>query len=416
VSERPLRLATIDLAAIRHNVQLVNELIGDAQVMAVVKANGYGHGAVEVARAAVAAGATWLGVADLDEAVELREAGLTEPILAWLHGTTAGFDEAIRRGIDVGISTVAQLEAVAAAAARVGEVAGGSVSATAHGRVAPGSTETTDGSANAPVGVAATMAGSPARVQIKVDTGLGRNGAEESTWRALFERAAELEAAGVVRVVGIFSHLSNANDDEDRAQLKRLEVAVAVAADCGVVPSVIHLASTAGALRLPETRLSLVRLGIGMYGLSPFDATSKELGLRPAMTLEGRVIAVKRVAPDSAVSYGYTYRTSGSSTLALVGLGYADGVPRLGSNRAPVWINGTRYRVAGRIAMDQFVVDVHDGAVAVGDRAVLFGDPEPRGEGETGFPPVEEWAEAAETINYEIVTRIGPRFERRYVS
>ncbi|MCU1482373.1 MAG: alr [Subtercola sp.] len=366
---QPLRLAVIDLAGIRNNVQVVKKLVGETEVMAVVKADGYGHGAVEVARAALEAGATWLGVADVDEALALRAAGLQAPILAWLHDPAASFDSAVRNSIDVGVSSVAQLEAVAAA-----------------------------GSA-------------PGRVHIKVDTGLGRNGAERSTWQALFTRAAELQGEGRIEVVGLFSHLSNANDSEDRAQLRQLDEAVALAASVGVEPPIIHLAATAATFRLPETRLSMVRLGIGMYGLSPFDdVTSAELGLIPAMRLEGRVIAVKRVPADSAVSYGYTYRTAGESTLALVGLGYADGIPRLGSNRAPVLINGQRYRVSGRIAMDQFVADVHDGEVAVGDRVVLFGDPA------AGHPAVEEWAQAAETINYEVVTRIGPRFERRYTS
>ncbi|UFS59363.1 alanine racemase [Subtercola endophyticus] len=372
MTNQPFRSATIDLAAIRNNVGVVKKLVGETEVMAVVKANGYGHGAVEVARAALEAGATWLGVADVDEALALRSAGLQAPILAWLHDPTASFDAAVRNGIDVGVSSVAQLEAVA---------------------------------------VAADALNRAGRVHIKVDTGLGRNGAEPSAWRAVFERAAELQGEGRLEVVGLFSHLSNANDDEDRAQLQQFDEAVDLAASVGVVPPIIHLAATAATFRLPETRLSMVRLGIGMYGLSPFDdVTSAELGLIPAMRLEGRVIAVKRVPADSAVSYGYTYRTAGASTLALVGLGYADGIPRLGSNRAPVLINGQRYRVSGRIAMDQFVADVHDGEVAVGDQVVLFGDPA------AGHPAVEEWAEAAETINYEVVTRIGQRFKRRYTS
>ncbi|GGF20111.1 alanine racemase [Subtercola lobariae] len=408
MSEHPLRLATIDLAAVRHNVLAVKAVVGDADVMAVVKAGGYGHGAAEIARAAVTAGATWLGVADVDEGVALREAGLTEPILAWLHGPEAYFDVAIRYGIDVGVSSVAQLDAVAGAARRV---AGDAV---IDGAEALAGRPSGSEPAETPAVGRQTRddhAATPARVQIKVDTGLGRNGAVEADWVAVFARAAELEAGGVLSVVGIFSHLSNASDDDDLEQLARFESAVEQARGAGLNPAIIHLAATAAALRLAETRLSLVRLGIGLYGLSPFDGvTSAELGLRPAMTLEGRVIAVKRVPPESGVSYGYTYRTTTESTLALVGLGYADGIPRLGSNRAPVWINGNTYTVTGRIAMDQFVVDMHDDAVEVGDRVVLFGDPA------EGYPAVEEWAEAAETINYEIVTRIGPRFERRYLA
>ncbi|RFA19404.1 alanine racemase [Subtercola boreus] len=384
-SEEPLRLASVDLGAIRHNVRTVAALVGGAEVMAVVKANAYGHGAVEVARAAVEAGATWLGVADVDEAVALRDAGLSVPVLAWLHSPQASFDRAVAHSIDVGVSSVAQLDAVAAAGLRV----------------AAGLREAGEGGA----------AQQPARVHLKLDTGLGRNGAEQSLWPAFFARAAELQRAGQLTVVGLFSHLSNTNDEEDRAQLERLLAGVELARVAQLEPPIIHLASTAAALRLPETRLSMIRLGIGMYGLSPFDdQTSAELGLRPAMRVEGRVISVKRVPVDSGVSYGYTYRTATESTLALVALGYADGIPRLGSNRAPVWINGEIHRVSGRIAMDQFVADVHDAEAAVGDRVVLFGDPQ------DGYPSAEDWAEAAETINYEIVTRIGARIERRYVS
>ncbi|QWT24007.1 alanine racemase [Subtercola sp. PAMC28395] len=386
MTNTPLRLATIDLAAISHNVRTVDRLVGDSEVMAVVKANGYGHGAVEVARAALEGGATWLGVADVDEALELRATGITAPILAWLHATEPDFTDAVRQSIDLGISSRAQLDAVARAT---------------EGLRMPG------GAAPEARGDAQTPA--TARVHLKIDTGLGRNGAESSDWAGLFERAAELESQELITVVGMFSHLSNANDEEDRAQLAMLESAVAQARDAGLAPTIIHLASTAAALRLPEMRLSLVRLGIGMYGLSPFDdEDSAALGLRPAMRLEGRVIAVKRVEADSGVSYGYTYRTEGASTLALVALGYADGIPRLGSNRAPVWINGATYTVSGRIAMDQFVVDVHDAQVEVGDSVVLFGDPA------TGVPAAEHWAESAETINYEIVTRVGGRIERRY--
>lgn len=183
------------------------------------------------------------------------------------------------------------------------------------------------------------------------------------------------------------------------------------AAALGLAPPLRHLAATHAAIALPETRLGCVRLGIGMYGLSPFeDRTSADLGLRPAMTLRAAVAAVRRVDAGHGVSYGYQHRTERETTLALVPLGYADGVPRAASGRGPVAIGGRTFRVAGRIAMDQFVVDVGDHPVAVGDEAVLFGDPT------LGAPAVEEWAQAADTINYEIVTRIGPRVPRRQVS
>ncbi|WP_036298049.1 alanine racemase, partial [Microbacterium sp. C448] len=176
-------------------------------------------------------------------------------------------------------------------------------------------------------------------------------------------------------------------------------------------PPLRHIAATHAAIDLPEARLNCVRVGIGLYGLSPFAGrSSAELGLRPAMTLRGAVAAVRRVPAGQGVSYGYDYRTDGPTALALVPLGYADGVPRAASGRGPVTIGGTRLRVAGRIAMDQFVVDAGDTPVAVGDEVVLFGDPT------LGVPAADEWADASGTINYEIVTRIGPRVPRRQVS
>ena len=226
----------------------------------------------------------------------------------------------------------------------------------------------------------------------------------------MFRRAAAYQREGRLTVRAVWSHLANAGEDEDREQLRRFEAAVAAAEDAGLRPEIRHLAATAGALSLPESRLDLVRLGIGVYGLSPFgDSTAAELGLRPVMELSAEIVSVKRVPVGSGVSYGYTYRTSAETTLALVPLGYADGIPRSASSAAPVSINGTTYRISGRVAMDQFVVDVGDDDVSVGDRAILFGDPA------TGVPSADDWAAAAGTINYEIVTRIGPRVTRVFV-
>jgi alanine racemase len=212
-------------------------------------------------------------------------------------------------------------------------------------------------------------------------------------------------------VVGLFSHVSNTSHAEDRAALARFLEAVSSASAMGLTPRVRHIAATAAAIDLPETRLDCVRLGIGVYGLSPFgDRSSADLGLRPAMTLRAAVAAVRRVPAGQGVSYGYTYRTPRETTLALVPIGYADGVPRQASGSGPVVIGGSRFQVSGRVAMDQFIVDVGDAPVSVGDEAVLFGDPA------LGAPAVEEWADAASTINYEIVTRIGPRVPRRTVT
>jgi alanine racemase len=361
-----MREATIDLGAIRENVTALRSLVAPAATMVVVKAEGYGHGAIETAKAAVDAGTEWLGVVDISEALALRDAGLAVPILSWLHGEDADFQGAVAADVDLGISSLDQLERAAA----------------------------TDGLAH---------------VQIKVDTGLSRNGVEERESAAVFARAAELERAGRIHVRGLWSHLANAGADEDALQVRRFEGFSTAATDAGLAPELRHLAATAGAIRVPESRYDLVRLGIGVYGLSPFG-DSPDLDLRPAMQLSAEIVSVKRVPAGTGVSYGYAYRTEAETTLALVPLGYADGIPRSATNVAPVSINGQTYRVCGRVAMDQVVVDVGDADVKVGDRAILFGDPR------TGVPSADDWADASGTINYEIVTRIGPRVTRTFLS
>lgn len=370
---RPMREARIDLGALRSNIRALRAAVAPAQTMVVVKADAYGHGALEAARAAVDAGTEWLGVVDIAEALALREAGIGAPILSWLHGADADFDAAVEANVDLGVSTLDQLERAAATSGL-------------------------------------------ARIQIKVDTGLSRNGVEGRLAAQLFERAAELERAGRLTVRGIWSHLANAGEAEDRAQLARFEAALALATDAGLRPELRHLAATAGALTLPEARFDLVRLGIGVYGLSPLDPEESRpdgiwnrLGLRPVMQLSAEIVSVKQVPAGSGVSYSYTYRTTGETNLALVPLGYADGIPRSASSTAPVSINGKTYTISGRVAMDQFVVDLGDDEVRAGDRAILFGD------ASDGVPTAEDWAEAAGTINYEIVTRLGSRVTRVFV-
>jgi alanine racemase len=364
------REAVVDLGAIHANVAHLKQVAGTPHLMAVVKANAYGHGAVPVARTALAAGADWLGVADIDEALELRAAGIDAPVLAWLHDPDADFAAAIARNISLGLSSARQLRQVADAAAALGLVAD---------------------------------------VQLKLETGLNRNGVHEPDWVETFALAAQLERAGRLSVTGIFSHLSNASPADDAEAIERFERGVSRAVDAGLTPPLIHLASTAAALRVPAARFSMVRVGIGIYGLSPFaDQTSQDLGLTPAMTLRGRVAAVRRVVAGAGVSYDYLWRAQADGNLALVPLGYADGVPRQASGTARVQINGHSHPLVGRIAMDQFVVSVGQDDVAVGDDVVLFGNPE------TGVPSATDWADAAGTINYEIVTRIGRRVPRRY--
>lgn len=365
-----MREATIDVGAITANVRHLRRLVG-TEVIAVVKADGYGHGAARAAVAALTGGATRLGVADIGEAVGLRRAGVMAPVFAWLHAPGASFAEAASLGIELGISSYAQLQAAAAAA-------------------------TYD---------------NPVTVHLKLETGLSRNGIAPADWAVVCAEAARLERIGKLRVVGLFSHLSNTSADDDRAALRSFERGVSVAAGVGLNPPLRHIAATHAAIALPESRLNCVRLGIGIYGLSPFaDRSSAELGLRPAMTLRAAVAAVRRVPAETGVSYGYDHRTDRDTTLALVPLGYGDGVPRAASGAGPVVIGGAGFRVAGRIAMDQFVVDVGDHPVAVGDEVVLFGDPT------LGVPSATQWGEASGSINYEIVTRIGARVPRRQVS
>ncbi|MGV8913569.1 MAG: alanine racemase [Rhodoglobus sp.] len=364
-----LRLATISTGAISRNVETLRALVAPAQVMAVVKANGYGHGAVESARAALAGGADWLGVADLSEAFTLRAAGIDAPLLAWLHQPGASFSEAVRARVDLGISSIAQLAEAAAASGT-------------------------------------------ARVHLKVDTGLHRNGAVLSEWHQFFEAAVAHELAGRIRVRGIWSHLANAGDEHDAKQVEQFSAAVAMAESVGLRPALCHLAASEGAIKHPDARFTMVRLGISIYGLAPAgDVDAAALGLIPAMTLSAPVISVKRALAGEGVSYGFDFRCETDTTLALVPLGYGDGIPRHASNRGPVSINGMRGQIAGRVAMDQIVINMGDAPVAVGDRAILFGEASDASE---RVPSAEEWATAAETINYEIVTRIGNRVARRY--
>ncbi|WP_270366507.1 alanine racemase [Microbacterium algeriense] len=363
----PFREATIDLDAIADNVRHFRRLTG-VEVIAVVKANAYGHGAAAAAVAALSGGATRLGVAEIPEALELRRQGVHAPVMAWLHAPGERFEQAAAQDIEVGISSFDQLAAAAAAAS----------------------------------------VDRPVAVHLKFETGLSRNGLAPEDWGRVLAEAARLERIGRLRVVGLFSHLSNTSAEDDRAALAKFDEAVAAAATFGIRPEIRHIAATAAAIDLPEMRLDAVRIGIGLYGLSPFeDRTSSDLGLRPAMTLRGAVAAVRRVPAGTGVSYGYDHRTERDTTLALVPLGYADGIPRNASGRLPVSIGGRRYANVGRIAMDQFVVDVGDAPVSIGDEVVLFGDPT------LGVPSAADWATAAGTIDYEIVTRIGPRVPRR---
>ncbi|MDQ0755545.1 alanine racemase [Arthrobacter sp. B3I4] len=373
------RSAVIDLEAIRHNVRRLASVASPAKVMAVVKADAYGHGAVPVARAALSAGATWLGVAHISEALALRAAGIEAPMLAWLHTPESNFGAAVAAGIDIGCSGWELGRIVAAAREQE----------------------------------------RPARIHLKVDTGLGRNGATLATWDSLLGEAIEYQDQGLLRVVGIFSHLAVADEPERPETDEQLAVfreVLAMAQDAGVDPEVRHLANTPATLSRPDTHFDLVRVGLGIYGLSPFEGqNSAEVGLRPAMTVRALVSHCKDVPPGQGVSYGLNYRTSGNSTLGLVPLGYADGVPRVATG-GPVRVAGVNYPVVGRIAMDQMVIDLGPLSVSAGGTSLLGAEAVLFGDGTDGGPTAEDWARAAGTNNYEIVTRISPRVPRRYIN
>ncbi|MFJ4838391.1 alanine racemase [Streptomyces sp. NPDC088746] len=364
--------AEIDLAALRANVRELRARASGAQLMAVVKSDAYGHGALPCARAALEAGAAWLGTATPQEALALRAAGIGGRVLCWLWTPGGPWREAVEADIDVSVSGMWALDEVVAAA---------------------------------------TEAGVAARVQLKADTGLGRNGCQPADWPALVSAARAAEDAGILRVTGLWSHFACADEPGHpsiAAQLNVFRDLVAYAEKEGVRPEVRHIANSPATLTVPESHFDLVRTGIAMYGISPSPelGTSADFGLRPVMTLAASVALVKQVPPGHGISYGHHYTTSAETTLALVPVGYADGIPRHASGRGPVLVGGAVRRIAGRVAMDQFVVDLGGDVLEAGAEAVLFGP------GDRGEPSAEDWARAADTIAYEIVTRIGSRVPR----
>ncbi|MFI9763237.1 alanine racemase [Streptomyces sp. NPDC051963] len=376
----PLRArAEIDLAALRANVRTLRALAPGAQLMAVVKSDAYGHGALPCARAAVEAGATWLGTATPEEALALRAAGLSGRIMCWLWTPGGPWREAIEADLDVSVSGMWALDEVTAAAQQ-------------------------------------TTPRTPARVQLKADTGLGRGGCQPGDdWAQLVGAALRAERDGIIRITGLWSHFACADEPGHPsidAQLTRFREMVSYAEEQGVRPEVRHIANSPATLTLPESHFDLVRTGIAVYGISPSPEIGgpADFGLRPVMTLSAAVALVKHVPGGHGVSYGHHYTTPGETTLGLVPVGYADGIPRHASGTGPVMIGGKWRTVAGRVAMDQFVVDLGGDEPPAGTEAVLFGP------GDRGEPTAEDWAQAAGTIAYEIVTRIGTRVPRVYVN
>lgn len=365
--------AVVDLDAIAHNVRLLRELAGSAQVMAVVKADGYGHGAVEAGRAALAAGAAELGVATIDEALALRREGIASPVLAWLHAPGTDFGPALEADVEVAVSSVRQLGEVLDAVERTGRTA---------------------------------------TVTVKADTGLSRNGVSAAEYPQVLATLRRAQADGGVRVRGLMSHLAHGDDPENPfndLQAQRLTDMAREAREQGVEYEVVHLCNSPAAMTRPDLAFDMVRPGIAVYGQTPIPERG-DMGLRPAMTLKCPVALVRPVQAGDGVSYGHIWIAERDTTLALLPIGYADGVFRTLSGRIDVLINGRPRRSVGRICMDQFVVDLGPGAADVveGDDAILFGP------GAQGEPTAQDWADLLGTINYEVVTSPRGRVRRTY--
>lgn len=369
--------ATVDLDAITANVEVLRGHAGSAAVMAVVKADGYGHGLLPSAHAALRGGASWLGVAQLGEAMALRDSGIHTRLLSWLHIPGSDFAGAIVADIDLSVSALWSLVEIADAARALGRTA---------------------------------------RIHLKVDTGLGRNGAFGDDWQGLLHAARALEVEGLVRIVGVWSHFVYADEPTHptvRRQLERFGQAVGEAEHAGCNLEVRHIANSAATLTNPGAAFDLVRPGLAVYGLSPVPSLGdpQSFGLTPAMTLTADLAVTKRLPAGQGLSYGHQYFTTQDTTVGLVPMGYADGVPRNATNLGPVSVGGTRYKVAGRVCMDQFVLDLGPTSPAqAGDPVTLFGT------GEAGEPTAQDWADATGTISYEIISRIGSRVPRVYLA
>ena len=371
-----LRGAYVDLAAIRHNVKVLQNLAKNSEVMAVVKADAYGHGLVPVAKAARQGGATWLGTALLEEAISLRNSGDSGRILTWLGSPNDKWQECIDLGIDISVSSI--------------EIASGVIKA-------------------------AKKIGKKAKIHIKVDTGLGRNGVMPGDLADLTSLLEEATANGLVEVVAVWTHFALADAPSSPTIAKQLEVLDAsfkFVESRGFKNLMKHAANSAATLTSPHTHFDLVRPGIAVYGITPGGEVGKasEFGLRPAMTLKAQAALVKDVPAGHGISYGAEYVTKQNTKIALIPLGYADGIPRIAGNKGPVLANGKKFSVAGRVCMDQFVIDIGDLDFSTGDEVILFGDPA------QNEPDVEEWAKASQSIGYEIVTRLGSRVPRIYLN
>jgi len=363
------RWIEVDLAAISHNIKTLKQKSQAKQLMAVVKADAYGHGLVEVSKAARNAGAEWLGCALLEEAVALRDSGDSGKILAWLGNTETDFYECIAKDIDIAISTVAQLQYAAAASEKLNK---------------------------------------PANLHIKVDTGLNRNGVPLADFEDLLDKTLSEKS---INFVGLMSHFAFPDDPKSKVNLAQIErfkeLQKKISAD-----TIFHLANSMATMELPAAHFDLVRPGIAVYGLAPSGDVEKaqEFGLKPALSLKAKIVNLKEVAEGEGVSYDHQYVTQADTKLAVIPLGYSDGIDRRASSNAPLTIGQKQFKVSGRVCMDQFVVDVGADFNQPDEIVTLFGD------SQKGFASVEDWAKATSTINYEVIARLANRIKRVYLN
>lgn len=359
--------AKVNLAAIEHNIQVLKQTAG-VPVLAVVKADGYGHGAVPVALAAKSAGADWLGVAFLDEAFELRYNNVPGPILAWLLDESDDFSQALDQDIDLSVSSLSILR-------KISDLA--------------------------------KQRDMNARVHIEVDTGLSRAGVAISEFEDFFAALLTIEN---IEVISIWSHLACADEPKNAAnemQQKNYEYALAIAASHGVVPQLRHIANSAGALVHPNLRYDMVRCGIATYGVAPGGELSEatEFKLKAAMTVVSQIASVRKLNSGDGVSYSFKWNASKPTTVGLIPIGYADGVMRHVSKTGSITYRGKQFPIVGTVCMDQFVVDFGDTEISVGEEVILFGE---------GGLSAHGWAQQVDAIGYELVTRLGSRVEREY--
>lgn len=370
----------IDLGAIRENIKYLMAKSGKP-ALAVVKADGYGHGLLPVAKSALSAGASWLGVALLEEAKALRQGGINAPIIAWLTPITDDFASAISEDIDIAIPSLAHLEAITSAARSLGKCA---------------------------------------RIHLEVDTGMSRGGALNE-WSELVRSAKTYQDSGLIKVIGIWSHFARADEaghEFNNKQLENFKSAVAEAKSVGITPEVIHLSNSAAAINDADSHFDLLRLGIAIYGLSPdfsHMGSSEKLNLKPAMSIRARIHLVKDIPAGSQVGYGGSAITKVDTKLGVIAMGYSDGIPRSANSSAGVLVGNKRAPIIGRVSMDQFVVDLgRDSSAKAGDWTYIIGSNPSDSYTSASSYTADSWASASATINYEIVTRIAARVKRIY--